>query len=190
MEWVSEDSVLAIIFAQLASIIDGLAWLLVEQLGSLGRYGANPELLAYAGTNKWLNDFDCLKYHPIRLPANVILDAVNSLRHFTVPPEALLTTYCDRNETVPLPNKPAEHTSQASKPINVLLTGSIGTTGLYLLHSLINRDEIAHVFCLSCGEDGEKAKQHKIFTASGFASTKLDNHVPSSKQILNYHHLV
>ncbi|TGO44823.1 hypothetical protein BOTNAR_0736g00010 [Botryotinia narcissicola] len=52
MEWVSEYSVLAIIFAQLASIIDGLAWLLVEQLGSLGRYGANPELLAYAGTDK------------------------------------------------------------------------------------------------------------------------------------------
>ncbi|TGO64429.1 hypothetical protein BCON_0007g00790 [Botryotinia convoluta] len=49
--------------------------------------------------------------------------------------EALLTTYCERTKTIPVPKKPAEYTSQASKPINVLLTGSTGTIYSYLLQS-------------------------------------------------------
>ncbi|KAF5870932.1 putative ochratoxin a non-ribosomal peptide synthetase protein [Botrytis fragariae] len=70
---------------------------------------------------------------------------------------------------MPVPNKPAEYANQASMPINVLLTRSIGSG---LLQVLLNRDGIAHVFCLKCGEDGGKAKQYKIFTTSRFASTK------------------
>lgn len=50
-EWVSKDSVVVITYAQLANVIDGLAWLIVEQLGGPGRYGANPEVLAYVGTS-------------------------------------------------------------------------------------------------------------------------------------------
>ena len=91
--------------------------------------------------------------------------------------EALLTTYREQIKTIPVPKKPVEYTSQALKPINVLLTGSTGTIGSYLLQALLNRDGIANVFCLNCGEDGGKAKQHKIFTASGFATTKLNNRV-------------
>ncbi|KAM0160188.1 hypothetical protein ACHAPG_003108 [Botrytis cinerea] len=91
--------------------------------------------------------------------------------------EALLTTYREQIKTIPVPKKPVEYTSQVLKPINVLLTGSTGTIGSYLLQALLNRDGIANVFCLNCGEDGGKAKQHKIFTASGFATTKLNNRV-------------
>lgn len=50
-EWVGESSVVAITYAQLANVINGLAWLLVEQLGGPGKYGSNPEVLAYVGTN-------------------------------------------------------------------------------------------------------------------------------------------
>lgn len=50
-EWVAESSVIVITYAQLENVINGLAWLLVEQLGGPGKYGSNPEILAYVGPN-------------------------------------------------------------------------------------------------------------------------------------------
>ncbi|TEY87502.1 hypothetical protein BOTCAL_0001g00280 [Botryotinia calthae] len=91
--------------------------------------------------------------------------------------EALIITYCEQIKTISVPKKPFEYISQALKPINALLTGSTGTIGSYLLQALLNRDGIAYVFCLNSGEDGEKSKQHKIFTAFGFATTEPNNRV-------------
>lgn len=50
-EWVTSSSVITITYAQLANIINGLAWLLVEQLNGPGSYGAHAEVLAYVGAN-------------------------------------------------------------------------------------------------------------------------------------------
>ena len=50
-EWVAESHVVVITYSQLANIINGLAWLLVEQLNGPGNYGSHPEVLAYVGPN-------------------------------------------------------------------------------------------------------------------------------------------
>ncbi|EDN98129.1 hypothetical protein SS1G_12986 [Sclerotinia sclerotiorum 1980 UF-70] len=50
-EWVTSSSVITITYAQLANIINCLAWLLVEQLNGPGSYGAHAEVLAYVGAN-------------------------------------------------------------------------------------------------------------------------------------------
>ncbi|PQE22305.1 NRPS-like enzyme protein [Rutstroemia sp. NJR-2017a WRK4] len=125
-EWVAESRVVVITYAQLASIINGLAWLLVEQLNGSGSYGSHPEVLAYVGPNDvrysalvlaaakagytlfvtsprnspaahraLFEQVKCrtlITSDPLPPAARVILDAVNPLRHFTVPSvEELLT---------------------------------------------------------------------------------------------------
>jgi acyl-coenzyme A synthetase/AMP-(fatty) acid ligase len=49
--WVTDSSVVAITYAQLSSIVNSLAWWLVEQLGGPGDYGLQPEVLTYVGPN-------------------------------------------------------------------------------------------------------------------------------------------
>ncbi|KAM0139901.1 hypothetical protein ACHAP3_002961 [Botrytis cinerea] len=99
-------------------------------------------------------------------------------RSFQRPDFAISTIY--QNSTVSqlrtailTPNK----NEQDELEIMEALLTTYRTIGSYLLQALLNRDGIANVFCLNCGEDGEKAKQHKLFTASGFATTKLNNRV-------------
>ncbi|KAI2601707.1 acetyl-CoA synthetase-like protein [Hypoxylon sp. NC1633] len=50
-EWVTGSSTTAITYAQLANVINGLSWWLVEQLGGPGSYDTNPDVLAYVGPN-------------------------------------------------------------------------------------------------------------------------------------------
>ncbi|KAM3150090.1 hypothetical protein ABEW05_009592 [Botrytis cinerea] len=99
-------------------------------------------------------------------------------RSFQRPDFAISTIY--QNSTVSqlrtailTPNK----NEQDELEIMEALLTTYRTIGSYLLQALLNRDGIANVFCLNCGEDGGKAKQRKIFTASGFATTKLSNRV-------------
>lgn len=49
-EWVTGSSATVITYAQLANVINGLSWWLVEQLGP-GRYDSEPDVLAYVGPN-------------------------------------------------------------------------------------------------------------------------------------------
>ncbi|THV45864.1 hypothetical protein BGAL_0443g00110 [Botrytis galanthina] len=62
-EWVTSSSVITITYVQLANIINGLAWLLVEQLDGPGSYGAHAEVLAYVGAND-------VRYSALVLAAN------------------------------------------------------------------------------------------------------------------------
>lgn len=62
-EWVTSSSVITITYVQLAKIINGLAWLLVEQLDGPGNYGAHAEVLAYVGAND-------VRYSALVLAAN------------------------------------------------------------------------------------------------------------------------
>lgn len=50
-EWVTGSNVVAINYAQLANIVNGLAWWLVKQLGGPGPHGPNPDVLTYVGPN-------------------------------------------------------------------------------------------------------------------------------------------
>lgn len=50
-EWVTGSSVVSINYAQLANIVNGLAWWLVDQLGGTGSYGPHPQVLTYVGPN-------------------------------------------------------------------------------------------------------------------------------------------
>lgn len=49
-EWVTATSVVRITYRQLANIINGLSWWLVEQLGP-GPHGPRRDVLAYVGPN-------------------------------------------------------------------------------------------------------------------------------------------
>jgi acyl-CoA synthetase (AMP-forming)/AMP-acid ligase II len=50
-EWVAQSSVTSITYADLSNVINGLAHWLVKELGGPGRYGTDPEVLAYIGPN-------------------------------------------------------------------------------------------------------------------------------------------
>ncbi|KAI0388907.1 putative NRPS-like enzyme [Xylariaceae sp. FL0594] len=50
-EWVTEDRVIAMTYSQLANLVNGLAWWLVDKLGGPGSYGPDAEVLAYVGPN-------------------------------------------------------------------------------------------------------------------------------------------
>lgn len=91
--------------------------------------------------------------------------------------EVLLNTYREQIQKIAVSKKSTEVPNQVSEPINVLLTGSSGTIGSHLLHALLNRDDIARIFCLNRGEDGGKAAQYKAFAASGLSTTELDTRV-------------
>lgn len=84
--------------------------------------------------------------------------------------ENLLATYQGLIQQIPVTQGVDERPNRTSLPTNVLLTGSTGTVGTYLLHALLARNGIGRIFCLNRGEDGGKASQHKSFAAAG-----LDN---------------
>ncbi|TVY14249.1 Non-canonical non-ribosomal peptide synthetase FUB8 [Lachnellula arida] len=86
-EWVTESSVVTITYAQLANIINGLAWWLIEQLNGPGDY-SHPEVLAYIGANDVRYSALVLaaaKTGYVSPPAHVILDVVKPPRYFTAP---------------------------------------------------------------------------------------------------------
>ncbi|KAK7745063.1 putative NRPS-like protein biosynthetic cluster [Cytospora paraplurivora] len=89
--------------------------------------------------------------------------------------ETLLSTYRGLIQHIPVRKDQEKRLRDASEPVNVLLTGSTGTVGTYLLRALLDRDGIGHVFCLSRREDGGRAAQTKSFTAAGLATNELDN---------------
>ncbi|KID70415.1 Male sterility, NAD-binding protein, partial [Metarhizium hybridum] len=91
--------------------------------------------------------------------------------------EMLLTTYRGLIQQVPV-SPASANSSQSHKEkagVDVLFTGSTGTVGTYLLHNLLTRHEINHIFCLNRAEDGGQAAQGKSFAAAGFMKTMLDN---------------
>lgn len=86
--------------------------------------------------------------------------------------ENLLVTYRELIQKMPIPK---DLSSRASGPVNVLLTGSTGTVGTYLLHAQLYREGVGHIFCLNRGEDGGRAAHLKSFAVAGLETTGLDN---------------
>lgn len=89
--------------------------------------------------------------------------------------ENLLATYSGLIKGIPAPKNSDKHPRRDEEPVNVLLTGSTGTVGTYLLRALLDRDGIGRIFCLNRHEDGGRAVQHKNFTAAGLATTELED---------------
>lgn len=89
----------------------------------------------------------------------------------------LLTTFKGRLQEVSTSRTPDSPQNIATGPAQVLLTGSTGTVGTYLLRALLDSADVVHVFCLNRGEDGGKSAQHERFATAGLSNTGLENHV-------------
>jgi thioester reductase-like protein len=98
--------------------------------------------------------------------------------------EALLASYSGLVQQISVAKRSAERVPGANGQVNVLLTGSTGTVGTHLLKALLDREEIAHVFCLNRGDDGGKAMQFKSFNVAGLPTAGLDDRVTFVKAAL------
>ncbi|ETS77458.1 hypothetical protein PFICI_11332 [Pestalotiopsis fici W106-1] len=80
--------------------------------------------------------------------------------------EPLLATYTDQIRQIP------RHASGAGLPpsrktgTDIVLTGSTGTLGTYILNALLRRQDIGHIYCLNRAPDGGRAAQEDRFQAS------------------------
>ncbi|KUI53474.1 Polyketide synthase HetM [Cytospora mali] len=87
----------------------------------------------------------------------------------------LLATCRGLVQQIPAPKDPETQFRRTSKPVKVLLTGSTGTVGTYLLRALLDRVRIGHIFCLGRHVDGGWAVQKRNFTTAGLKMTELDD---------------
>ncbi|CAH0027306.1 unnamed protein product [Clonostachys rhizophaga] len=69
---------------------------------------------------------------------------------------SLQSTFTSRVKSIPVPT---DGKKAVQNPIGVVLTGSTGYLGAYVLKSLLDREDIGHIFCLNRGEDGGKVAQ-------------------------------
>jgi nucleoside-diphosphate-sugar epimerase/aryl carrier-like protein len=60
---------------------------------------------------------------------------------------------------------------------DVLLTGSTGALGSFLLHSLLKRADVGHIFCLNRAPDGGQEVQLKRFASMGISHPDLRDRV-------------
>ncbi|KAI0100764.1 male sterility protein-domain-containing protein [Nemania sp. FL0031] len=72
--------------------------------------------------------------------------------------------------------KPESLNPVAPGTVNVLLTGSTGTLGTLILHTLLQKPSIGHIFCANRGADRRSA-QIKRFSAAGLTADNLDTRV-------------
>lgn len=104
--------------------------------------------------------------------------------------EPLLKTYRELILQIPKPEHLRAAKEQTpSGPVNVVLTGSTGTLGTFLLRSLLDRPGIGHIFCLNRSHDGGRISQVKRFHAAGLETDDLDERVTFLKVDLASPHL-
>lgn len=87
----------------------------------------------------------------------------------------LLKTYIDLIRQIPKPANPAfqvVHQSE-NEQATVVLTGSTGTVGTFLLRSLLDSPNIEHVVCLNRSPDGGRAVQEQRFAAAELGTRDL-----------------
>ncbi|KAI1445617.1 putative NRPS-like enzyme [Annulohypoxylon stygium] len=87
--------------------------------------------------------------------------------------EPLLATYRGLIHQIPAPKTLTPNTGQ----VDVLLTGSTGTLGTYILAALLNRPGIGHIFCLNRSQDGGRGVQAYRFLGTGIAPESLNGRV-------------
>lgn len=87
----------------------------------------------------------------------------------------LFATYRGLIQDIPKPTALEQRNGRAAGLRSVLLTGSTGTVGTQLLHTLLQRDGVDHVYCLNRGKDGGNETQRKSFKHAGFPTTAFDD---------------
>ncbi|CAJ2510882.1 Uu.00g065070.m01.CDS01 [Anthostomella pinea] len=73
--------------------------------------------------------------------------------------------------------KPPQLDRAKAGVVDVVLTGSTGTLGTYMLRSLLGRAGIGHVYCLNRAEDGGRSAQAGRFAAANLPSDGLADRV-------------
>lgn len=88
--------------------------------------------------------------------------------------EPLLKKYSELTTQIPKPLAPALVHASEKEQATVVLTGSTGTVGMFLLRSLLDSPDIEHVICLNRRDDGGRAAQEHRFAAAGLENRDLD----------------
>lgn len=86
-----------------------------------------------------------------------------------------LATYRGLIQDIPRPTAVEQRNGRTVGLRSVLLTGSTGTVGTQLLHTLLNREGIDHIYCLNRGDDGGNEAQRKSFAHAGFSTKPFDD---------------
>ncbi|KAI1777957.1 putative NRPS-like enzyme [Hypoxylon cercidicola] len=73
--------------------------------------------------------------------------------------------------------KPKTIVASKEDVLDVILTGSTGTIGTYILRALLDRTGVGHVFCLNRAKDGGRSVQHDRFTAANLSSEGVADRV-------------
>ncbi|KEY72788.1 hypothetical protein S7711_09507 [Stachybotrys chartarum IBT 7711] len=85
---------------------------------------------------------------------------------------SLLSTYVGLVKQIPVSRGPTP-----DRPADVLLTGSTGYLGTYMLHALLTRPGIGQVFCLNRSADGGRSIQFSRFVAAGLSTNEIARRV-------------
>lgn len=89
---------------------------------------------------------------------------------------ALFETYQTVIKDMPVPEFNNAKDASGS-PQDVLLTGSTGALGTFVLYSLLQRPGIGHIFCLNRATDGGRETQTNRFRSMGIPLKDLENRV-------------
>lgn len=99
--------------------------------------------------------------------------------------QQLLHTYGDVVRQITKSKRACHGTIQF--PVDIILTGSTGSVGTFLLNTLMTDQRVGHVFCLNRGSDGGHTAQINKFSAAGLEHEVLNdsNRVTFLKADLN-----
>ncbi|KAL2282818.1 hypothetical protein FJTKL_10424 [Diaporthe vaccinii] len=81
--------------------------------------------------------------------------------------QPLLETYSEAIQQIQRPKSTQAEFMANDKQVTAVLTGSTGTIGTFLLHTLLARPEIKHVICLNRSQDGGHTAQMSRLAAAG-----------------------
>lgn len=86
----------------------------------------------------------------------------------------LLKTYSELIRQIPKPVTPALGAASDKEQVTVILTGSTGTVGTFLLRALLDSPNVEHVVCLNRSRDGGRAAQEQRFVSAELEARDLD----------------
>lgn len=100
--------------------------------------------------------------------------------------QPIFDTYRALIQQIPKPKLPV---NVYKVPITVVLTGSTGTIGTYLLRALLDHPWIGHIFCLNRSDDGGRATQTLRMAERSMKLDDLDSRVTFLHSDLSQPHL-